>query len=88
MNCQAIPGHGITDSSHSFVGSVHDLGWHVVEVDGGVLLDPEPVSAAAPLVPALDDPEPLQGRVALVALAANHAVLWGRHRSIRLFQVV
>ena len=39
-----------------------------------MLLDPEPVPAAAPLVPALDDPEPLQGRVALVALAANHAV--------------
>ena len=42
-----------------------------------MLLDPEPVPAAAPLVPALDDPEPLQGRVALVALAANHAVLRG-----------
>ena len=40
-----------------------------------MLLEPEPVAAAAPLVLAGDQPEPLDGRVALLARAANHSVL-------------
>jgi len=51
------------------------LGWHVVDVDGCVLLELEPVAAAAPLVLAGDQPHPLDGRVALLARAADHSVL-------------
>ena len=51
------------------------LGGHVVEVDGGVLLEPEVVSAAAPLVLAGEQPHPLDGRVARLARAADHTVL-------------
>ena len=51
------------------------LGGHVIEVDWGVLLEPEPVAALAPLVPAGDHPHPLDGRVSLLAGAAHHSVL-------------
>ena len=50
------------------------LGQHVVEVDGRVLLELEAVAAAAPLVPAGDQPHPLDGRVTLLARAADHSV--------------
>ena len=40
-----------------------------------MLLEPEPVAAAAPLVLAGDQPKPLDGRVALLARAADHSVL-------------
>ena len=42
-----------------------------------MLLEPEPAAAAAPLVLAGDQPHPLDGRVTLLARAADHSVLRG-----------
>ena len=64
------------------------LGWHVVDVDGCVLLELEPVAAAAPLVLAGDQPHPLDGRVTLLARAADHSVLRGEAAGSHSISVV